>query len=81
MKTGFGKDLVVREIFAINLLRAPILGPLEERPRVVYHESVYRTHEEDSAVPGLAVDRNGVDWLDRFAGSPLRLNRVSIRVA
>ena len=60
MKTWFCKNLTIGEVFAVNLLRVPILGPLEERPGVVYHESVYGAHGENSTVPGLAVNRNGV---------------------
>jgi len=61
MKTPLGNRFVVCEVITINVLRVPILGPLEERPGVVYRASVYTVRGEGSTIPGPAVDGNGVD--------------------
>jgi len=49
MKIGLSKNFVVREVIAVNVLRVPILGPLEERPGVVHRASVYTVHGEDAS--------------------------------
>jgi len=61
MKTGLGSDFVVREVVTVNVLRVPILRPLEERPGVVYHASVYTIHGEGPTIPSLFINGNGVD--------------------
>jgi len=78
MVSGFGSDLGIREIIAISLLRVLSLGPLEERPGVLYRESIDAAHIEDSTIPSLAVDLNGVD--DFHGGrTSLGCGRVSER--
>ena len=76
MISRFGGDLGIRKIIAVSFLRVLTLGPLEERPGVLYRESIDTTHVEDSAVPSLAVDRNGMDDFHR-GGASLGCDGVS----
>lgn len=80
MISGHGCDFGVGEIVAVSLLRVPVLSSFKERPGVMYHESVYVVHRENSAVPGLAVDRNGIDQFHVLGGGPLCCSRISERV-
>ena len=77
---SLGSDFSVRETVAVNILWMPILGTFKQRPGVMYHESVYVAHGEKRAVPGLAVDRNGVDQLQTLAGSTLGCSIISERI-
>jgi len=80
MVSGFSGDLGINKIIAVNFLRVSILGPLEERPGMLYQGSVYAVHEKGSAMPDLAVDWDRLDEFRGRSGSPLGCSRVSERV-